>query len=225
MKKKLLVTDYDNTFELHYEFVDKDTILHSNIEAINKFMKNNLVCIATGRHFLAIQETLLKYNIKFNYLIANYGSEIYDSNYNLLFYQSIDEKDLTKLQKISHEVFYRYAHNSNFIVSANLYFNNECEFKEISSWLKEILEFSYVECKFPKIKIINRKCSKREAIKFISKVVKVNNKDIFTIGDDVNDVEMIAEYNGFSLYSADTKARKAALKLYNNLYELVEELE
>ena len=56
---KLLVTDYDNTLELHYDFTDNISILKRNINAINKLMKNNLVCIATGRHFDAIYKTLI----------------------------------------------------------------------------------------------------------------------------------------------------------------------
>ena len=63
---KLLVTDYDNTLELHYDFTDNVSILKRNITAINKFMEKNLVCIATGRHFDAIHKTLTDNNIKFN---------------------------------------------------------------------------------------------------------------------------------------------------------------
>ena len=55
---KLLVTDYDNTLELHYDFTDNDNILKRNIIAIDEFMKNNICCIATGRHFDAIYKML-----------------------------------------------------------------------------------------------------------------------------------------------------------------------
>ena len=36
---KLLVTDYDNTLELHYDFTDNIFVLKGNINAINKLMK------------------------------------------------------------------------------------------------------------------------------------------------------------------------------------------
>ncbi len=39
---KLLVTDYDNTLELHYDFTDNVSILKRNIFALNKFMKKIL---------------------------------------------------------------------------------------------------------------------------------------------------------------------------------------
>lgn len=73
---KLLVTDYDNTLELHYDFTDNDNILKRNIIAIDEFMKNNICCIATGRHFDAIYKTLIEENVNFNYLCANNGAEL-----------------------------------------------------------------------------------------------------------------------------------------------------
>lgn len=90
---KLLVTDYDNTLELHYEFTDNNSILKRNIIAINEFMKNNVVCITTGRYFDAIYKTITENNIKFNYLCANNGAELYDKDYKLLFCIPIYEQD------------------------------------------------------------------------------------------------------------------------------------
>lgn len=58
--KKLLVTDYDNTLELHYDFTDNNSILRRNLTAINQFMKNNILCIATGRYFDAIHKTIVE---------------------------------------------------------------------------------------------------------------------------------------------------------------------
>lgn len=102
---KLLVTDYDNTFELHYDFTDNISVLNRNITAINNFMKENLVCIATGRHFDAIHKTLIENNIKFNYLCANNGAELYDSDYNLLFCLPIDDNDLKTLIQLKEKNF------------------------------------------------------------------------------------------------------------------------
>lgn len=121
---KLLVTDYDNTLELHYDFTDNKNILKRNIIALNKFMKNNIICIATGRHFNAIHETLLENNIKFNYLCANNGAELYNKNYNLLFCLPIEKHDLQVLKKLGEKVIFRNAYNSKLISSANLYIND-----------------------------------------------------------------------------------------------------
>ncbi len=75
---KLLVSDYDNTIELHYNYTDNLGILKRNIIALNKFMRNNILCIATGRHFDAINTTLQENKISFSYLCSNNGTELYD---------------------------------------------------------------------------------------------------------------------------------------------------
>ena len=123
---KLLVTDYDNTLELHYDFTDNDNILKRNIIAIDEFMKNNICCIATGRHFDAIYKTLIEKNINFNYLCANNGAELYDKDYKLLFCLPIDEYDFRILSLLKENIFFRHPCDSKMITSANLYIGCSC---------------------------------------------------------------------------------------------------
>lgn len=222
---KLLVTDYDNTFELHYNFTDNISILKKNIKATNKFMKNNLVCIATGRHFDAIYKTLIENNIEFNYLCANNGAELYDSSYNLLYCLPIEEQDLEILRKLEHYTFFRNPHNSKLISSVNLYFDNLKDFEQAKEYLKNNLMKSFVEYKYPKIKIINENCNKLDIIKIIQNLEKIDDKNIYTIGDDVNDIKMIEYYNGYSLISANEEAKKVASKLYEELNQLTKEID
>lgn len=222
---KLLVTDYDNTLELHYDFTDNISILKKNINAINKFMKNNLVCIATGRHFDAIYKTLIENNIKFNYLCANNGAELYDSSYNLLYCLPIKKQDLAILMKLGDKVFFRNPCNSKLISSANLYFDNLKDFEQTKEYLDNNLTESFVEYKYPKIKVINKKCNKLYIIKIIQDLEKIDDKSIYTIGDDVNDIKMIQRYNGYSLITAKEETKKVASKLYEELNQLIKELD
>lgn len=222
---KLLVTDYDNTLELHYDFTDNISILKRNINAINKFMKNNLVCIATGRHFDAIYKTLIENNIKFNYLCANNGAELYDSSYNLLYCLPIKKQDLAILMKLEDKVFFRNPCKSKLISSANLYFDNLKDFEQTKEYLDNNLTESFVEYKYPKIKVINKKCNKLDIIKIIQDLEKIDDKSIYTIGDDVNDIKMIKRYNGYSLITAKEETKKVASKLYEELNQLIKELD
>lgn len=218
---KLLVTDYDNTLELHYDFTDNENILKKNIMALNNFMKENIVCIATGRHFDAIYKTLIDKNIKFNYLCANNGAELYDNNYNLLFSLPIDKKDLNIIKKIGKKVFFRNPYKNNLITSVNIYIDNIDEYNLMQNYLDYNLKSSYIEYKFPKIKIINNKCNKANTIEIIKKIEKIENENIYAIGDDINDMEMILKYNGYTLNTAKSEVKKIALNRYNELNELV----
>lgn len=222
---KLLVTDYDNTLEFHYDFTDNIYVLNKNIKAINKFMKNNLVCIATGRHFDAIHKTLIENNIKFNYLCVNNGAELYDDSYNLLYCLPIASQDLEILMKLGDKVFFRNPLNSKLISSANLYFDNLKDFEQTKEYLDNNLMESFVEYKYPKIKIINENCNKLDIIKIIQDLKKIDDKSIYTIGDDVNDIEMIRYYNGYSLITAKEETKKISSKLYEELNQLIKEID
>lgn len=221
---KLLVTDYDNTLELHYDETDNISIFKRNIKSLNKFMKKNLVCIATGRHFNAIHKTLIEKNVKFNYLCTNNGAELYDSNYNLLFCLPIDKNDLKILMNLDYKVFLRNPYNSKLISSANLYFDNFKNFEQIKQYLDDYLTKSFIEYKYPKIKIINKNCNKLNTIKIIQDLEKIDNNNIYTIGDDLNDIKMITHYNGYSLITANKNTRMVASKLYTELNQLIEEI-
>ena len=59
----LLVSDYDNTYELHYPNHDCLNILKMNKVAMGKFMeKGNKFCLSTGRIFVAIKNILKNLN-------------------------------------------------------------------------------------------------------------------------------------------------------------------
>lgn len=59
----LLVSDYDNTYELHYPNHDCLNIFKMNKVAMGKFMeKGNKFCLSTGRIFVAIKNILKKLN-------------------------------------------------------------------------------------------------------------------------------------------------------------------
>lgn len=221
----LLVTDYDNTLELHYDFTDNISILNRNVIALNKFMKKNIVCIATGRHFDAINKTLIENNISFNYLCANNGAELYDTDYNLLFSFPIDECDLQILREIKENIFFRNPYNSILISSANIYVNDLNKYNELKVYLNTNLKNSFIEYKFPKIKIINKKCNKLNAVNFIKMREKIENKNIYTIGDDINDADMILKYNGYSLTTAQNQIKKISSKLYVELNQLIEDID
>ena len=54
----------------------------------------------------------------------------------------------------------------------------------------------------------------------ISKL-SLNYSDVYTIGDDINDIDMIKKYNGYSLNTAINEVKQASQKNYNTLSEFI----
>ena len=182
---KLLVSDYDNTIELHYNYTDNLGILKRNIIALNQFMENNILCIATGRHFDAINTTLRENKISFSYLCSNNGAELYDKNYSLLYCLPIDDYDLKKLSNLERIIIFRHPYNNDSIISsANIYIDEFEKFIEIKNYLNLNLKYSKIEYKFPKIKILNKQCDKVNIIDIIKKsncIISTRKREEFAL--------------------------------------------
>lgn len=110
------------------------------------------------------------------------------------------------------------------ISSVNLYIYNSEEYEEIRKFLNNNLKKSFIEYKFPKVKIINKKCNKVNAIDIIKKIEKIEDEKIYTIGDDINDIQMISKYHGYSLTTANQEVKDVAIKLYEELNKLIEDI-
>ena len=65
--KKLLVSDYDLTLKLIYDF-DNDLLIRANVAAIKKFMdEGNIFMLNTGRAYDSIKEEVNKNHVPYNY--------------------------------------------------------------------------------------------------------------------------------------------------------------
>ena len=78
--KKILVSDYDQTFYIGDEDIEKNKI------AVNRFRnKGNIFIIATGRSYEDFMEKKKQYNIKYDYVIIDHGAMILDKDNNIIF--------------------------------------------------------------------------------------------------------------------------------------------
>ena len=194
--KLLLISDYDGT------------ITKRDLKRIKKFRKKHLFAIATGRYFEAIYKELIKYKIDVDYLICNNGAEIYDGEYNLLYYQTLDENDVLAIKKLNlKKIKYNFDKDKKHLISINIY--DDINIK---------LNNSQIEKKINKIKILPKNVNKTMAIDFLIK--KYNFKNIITIGNDVNDYEMLIKYNGYKIKNSNLDIQKEVKSLRKLLKKL-----
>ena len=76
---KILASDYDQTFYISDEDIEK------NKKLVNQFQKlENLFVIATGRSYLDFQNKLNMYHFSYDYVILNHGATILDKENHML---------------------------------------------------------------------------------------------------------------------------------------------
>lgn len=92
--KKILVSDYDQTFYLNDEDIEK------NKTAVEEFRnKGNIFIIATGRSYYDIQRDCNEYKIKYDYLIINHGASILDEKDKIIYNFPIKNEIIDEIRK------------------------------------------------------------------------------------------------------------------------------
>lgn len=230
--KKILVSDYDQTFYLNDEDIEKNK---KSVEDFRK--KGNVFVFATGRSYFDFMNKAEQYKLKWDYLVINHGATILDKNNNIISNYTIDNdviKNIEKDLEIERAIKYFCCNLENSRTNFNdkdltkihaKYEKNKAE--QINSLInKKYAEF--VNCYFVSgnaVEIISNKTCKSNAIEEIVQIEKVNRENIFTIGDGYSDIEMIKNYNGYCMEESVQELLKICNgKIVKSVSELIEKI-
>lgn len=200
---KLLASDYDGTL-----YTDRAN-LRLNMKAINKFMNNgNKFAIVTGRSFESIKKEIEYYNIKYDYLACNNGLIIFDNkdniinssilsleNLNLIYDNIMNFSGVKDVQLYS---FFSLTYSFRDVLEVYAKFKNINAAKECKKYIESNL--SNISCynKFNKLFICNN-ITKADAVSFIQHLHNIDKNNIYAVGDNTNDLEMLEKYNGYKM--------------------------
>ncbi len=230
--RKIIVSDYDQTFYLNDEDIEK------NKKSVENFRKQeNIFIFATGRSYFDFMNKAEQYKLKWDYLIINHGATILDKNNNIISNYTIDNdviKNIKKDLEIEKAIKYFCCNLENSRTNFNdkdltkihaKYEKNKAE--QINSLInKKYAEF--VNCYFVSgnaVEIISNKTCKSNAIEEIVQIEKVNRENIFTIGDGYSDIEMIKNYNGYCMEESVQELLKICNgKIVKSVSELIEKI-
>jgi len=202
---KIIASDFDNTF-----FVKDEELLKENIEEVKRFIEDgNIFIIITGRSFTNIKKEIIKNNISYSYLVCQDGANIFDKNDNCLIsnYLPLNKnKKITEyLEKKQIDYSYESAFNDNDIQSNATKItitlkptDNKVEILE--NIKKQANVYAYVSSKH--INIIDSKINKSTALGYLIKENYIDDS-VIVIGDDINDYEMLKDYNGVIMKKHD----------------------
>lgn len=231
--KKIIISDYDETL-----YTDEKSML-INIDMINQFRnKKNLFVIATGRNFDSLKQEIMKYNIRFDYLILNHGAVTLDSKLKVIGNSNINNnivgsilKDKIVLKKYikSIKLFDIFNEDiesmSYFVTKVEIILADHKYIKKVISYINNkyigIRFYVVEEDNYSAIEIVSANTNKCSAIKKILIKEKINSENVYTIGNGYNDLEMIEEYNGYGMKNSEQRIKKAASKLYDNVSDLI----
>ena len=226
--KKLLISDYDGTFKT------SDAILIKNIDSINNYMNTgNIFGISTGRSYESLYREKEKYRFSFDYLSCHNANSIFDKELRLLYKNCIDSNFTKTLFSYRKYIDYFIPKNAYSIFSDEDILEYVIRFYNLkgrSIFLKYILDsdlYTYYTDGQDKlvIHVFSKEKDKKNICEFISSREGISKSNIYTIGDGDNDLEMIREYNGYAMRKSPENIRTSALGLYDDFYELVNNID
>lgn len=231
--KKLLVSDYDQTFYINDEDIEKNKI------AVNEFRKKgNIFVIATGRSYADFMKKKNQYNIECDYLIINHGATILDQKDNIIFNEKIPNEILESLKLDLHiensernfccsilesRVDFEYKNLTKIHVKYNdLEYSNKI-LKKLEEKYNSFLNSYLVSGN--SIEIISKNANKSKAIKLLSKKIEIGQEKIYTIGDGYSDIEMVKDYNGYAMKESVDELKNVALEEIDSVSDLIRKIE
>ena len=219
VNKKIFVSDYDQTFYLNDEDIEKNKI------AINEFRKKgNIFVIATGRSYFDFQNKVDEYNLNYDYVIINHGATILDKNNNILINFPIKNeiiphiKNDLQLEKsikgfCCSGLESRVDFNHKSLTKINVRYNS----KEEAMKINDNINAKYFE-------FVNSYYVTINSLEIISNKTNKSKADVYTIGDGYSDIEMVKNFNGYAMKKSVDELKKMAKKEYDSVSELINEI-
>lgn len=230
--KKILVSDYDKTFYLNDEDIEKNKI------AINEFRKReNIFIIATGRSYFDFHNKVDLYKFNYDYVIINHGATILDKNDNILANFPIKDeiipeiKNDLKLEKsikgfCCSKLESRVDFNHKDLTKINVGYNSKDEAISINininnKYSQFINSYQIAETS---LEIISNETNKSKAIDLLLNRLNIKRQNVYTIGDGYSDIEMVRNFNGYAMQESVDELKNVAQKEYSSVSELINEI-
>ena len=205
--KKILISDYDGTF------YQNDRDIKKNIDKVNEFRTlDNLFVLATGRSYVDLKQKIDKYEIPYDYLILNHGALLLSKDLEIIKVFTLDKELVDSILE--------YANNDKDIYDVILISAFDKNVKDTSNIVKIMLKLynydkalevkNYIDKSYTNIRsylvsdgehylfeVVSSKASKSLMIDKILDKEEIVKKNVYIIGDGINDIDMIRDYNGY----------------------------
>lgn len=223
---KVLVSDIDGGIKFN-----------EDIELVNTIQKftqqGNLFIVATDKPINYVAEELALSDVEASYYICNDGAVIFDRYFNVIYRKDIKQEvvrpivNMLKEDDNILEVFIDTSHG--FVQNTDSYANGIVA-RPYDKVKAEILLNSIV-LKFPSIhghindnwlNIIDNDVNKNEALKYLKEYYHLDKSDIYILGRENNDLEMMQENTGYVLQNTSEDIRKYSHGEVENLKALID---
>ncbi len=230
--KKVLVSDYDQTFYLNDQDIEK------NKRQVELFRNaGNLFVIATGRSFLDFKNKVNSYDFAYDYVILNHGSTILDKDNHILFNFPICEDVVVSLKNdicledsidnfCCSELKSRVTFDSGNLTKIHVKYDTKEKAIQINNQINNQYSSHVVSyyVSYNSIEIISNQTNKSNAIRLLMRKLNINTSNVYSIGDGYSDIEMVRDFNGYCMKDSVSELKQVAISEVESVSNLIRDL-
>lgn len=223
---KIIASDFDDTLYL------KDDISKTkeNIESINEFIsKGNIFIIITGRSYSNIKVLLKELNIPYSYLICEDGAKIFNNMDYCIDTTYMKEIDINKIIPLIEEEDYylddgyNETNNLNDTVKVVVRCKDKVKANNLINLINKEVD-TYIYASNEHINIIDKSINKQKGLEKLFYIENFDFNNLYVIGDNDNDLEMIEKYNGGIISKHSKSLDILHKKEYDTLKDFINEI-
>lgn len=235
---KIIASDFDGTFRRHGE------VSESDLAAVKKWQEaGNLFGFSTGRGYCSIRETGERYGVDF--IVCGGGGALYSGDGKLLWEKTYGREELQMILDIADRVgipncasYYdaeKWILRSGFEkfpmpedlqrVQVSSFFSPEKErCVEFASEVNRLIpDHARAHLNGKHIDLVAGGVTKSWGIRALMEHYSVKEEDVITVGDNLNDYDMIKDFGGVTVPNGVDAIKAVATRVYNDFTELVED--
>lgn len=241
----ILFSDFDRTFY----FEDNDEKNRANFEAIQKWRAaGHQFCITTGRSFLSVTRRLPQISEISDYYIVDGGSITLSKSATVVRTYCFEPETVAGVVRFTEglpekPVLFYYApdyegveYKDQNITKLRLWFKDLSLLDSVARRIEDTFPvFAFIcnnvisrheelEGRHGFVEVIPKGSGKSRAIRALGRDEQIPIQDIITIGDDMNDYDMVQNFDGFAIEGSNLAGFAGELKTAASVASLVDGL-
>ena len=223
---KIIISDIDSSLsDLNNEDLMKSLKIFLS--------KGNKFIIATSKAINYVADILSLSDLIAEYYICNDGAAIFDKYFNILYRKDLKQNIVRPIYQMLEDdsnILETYVDTSHGFVTDTKMVANGLVARPINDTKAEIL-LNNITLKYPNvhghisdnmINIIDIEASKKNAIDFLEQDYRLNTSNVYVLGRDNSDLELMEKYNGYVLKDSSLDLKKYSKGEVKDLKELVD---
>ena len=220
---KIIASDFDNTI-YYLEDDERNYRNKPNVETINNFInQGNIFIIITGRNYSDLKVLLNELGLKYSYLVCLDGAKIFNNVDYCLETKLMNPEEVTQIKEILDKINCNYYLDDGYNRKVVVETKDEEEKEKILEIVNKEMNVHIYKSRYH-VNLIDKSVNKRDALKKLLNIERLDYNKLTCIGDNDNDYLMLKEFSSVVMKDHHKDLNELNLKEYETIKDYIEEI-